>query len=203
MNICRNRAFSFLFSDGGSEKLNALQAVDSHKFPRHFVEMKQQVGLAPAAIVSAQRSLDSSVLKSLDTNKPLRNLTSLSTSLISTAIKKLSSAEDGPRSDATSKENEQPESDGFATNPYISIARARDSLRKRDKYKKKESEISRLEGELSEVRKKNETERIALQDLEALLIKRRRRVEKCRRLSEAQSSYRASLEKMIRDAMHQ
>jgi hypothetical protein len=38
--------------------------------------------------------------------------------------------------------------------------------------------------------------------LEALLIKRKRRVEKCRRLAEAQSNYKAVLEKMIRDAMH-
>ena len=40
-------------------------------------------------------------------------------------------------------------------------------------------------------------------ELELVLIKRRRRAEKCRRLAEAQSSYRVMLEKMIRDAMHQ
>eukprot|EP00268_Persea_americana_P062740 TRINITY_DN8065_c0_g1_i5.p1 TRINITY_DN8065_c0_g1~~TRINITY_DN8065_c0_g1_i5.p1 ORF type:complete len:442 (-),score=122.26 TRINITY_DN8065_c0_g1_i5:324-1649(-) len=53
------------------------------------------------------------------------------------------------------------------------------------------------------MKEKNDVERLALQDLESLLIKRRRRVEKCRRLAESQSSYRTLLEKMIGDAMHQ
>lgn len=60
-----------------------------------------------------------------------------------------------------------------------------------------------MEDELNELKQKNEEDRIALQELEALLIKRKQRVEKCRRLAEAQSSYKVLLEKMIRDAMHQ
>ncbi|XP_020269724.1 myosin-3 [Asparagus officinalis] len=184
----RNRAFSFLFLDGSCEELNALQAVDSHSFPQHFVEMKQKLGLAPAALVSTNRNSESSVLKPVNMNKSLRPNSPY-------LVQRMT-----PN---TSKENEPPESDEFANNPYLTITRARDSLRQRGDSKKKEAEMSQLEDELNEFRQKNEEERIALQDLEALLIKRRRRVEKCRRLSEAQASYRALLEKMIRDAMHQ
>lgn len=68
---------------------------------------------------------------------------------------------------------------------------------------KKLSEIKNLDDELNELKAKNEVERLGLQELELTLIKRRRRAEKCRRLAEAQSTYKASLEKMIRDAMHQ
>lgn len=69
--ISRNRAFSFLFCDGGNEELSSLQAVESHAFPQHFSDVKKQVGLAPAAIVSTRRS-DASVLKTLDINRSSR-----------------------------------------------------------------------------------------------------------------------------------
>jgi hypothetical protein len=62
----------FLFADGANEELNSLQAVETHAFPHHFAEMKKKVGLAPAAIVSARGS-DSSVLKSIDANRPVRS----------------------------------------------------------------------------------------------------------------------------------
>lgn len=68
----RNRAFAFLFADGASEELSALQAVEAHAFPQHFSEMTKKVGLAPAAIVTARGS-DSPVLRSLDANRPLRS----------------------------------------------------------------------------------------------------------------------------------
>ena len=67
-----NRAFTFLFADGASEELSSLQAVEAHAFPHHFADMKKKVGLAPAAIVSARGS-DSSVLKSVDANRPVRS----------------------------------------------------------------------------------------------------------------------------------
>lgn len=192
-----------MFSDGGGEELNALQTVESHSFPQHFIDTEQHVGLAPAAIVSMQRNSDPSVLKPLDINKSLRHNSPFP------GIKKFTSTEDEAALNMAiqryrpSKENEQPESDDFSTNPYLSITRARDSLRQREECKKKEAEMSQLEDEVNELRQKNEAERVALQDLEALLIKRRRRAEKCRRLAEAQASYKALLEKMIRDAMHQ
>jgi hypothetical protein len=72
LKLCRNRAFAFLFADGASEELSAVQAVDGHAFPQHFSEMKKKVGLAPAAIVSSRGS-DSSVLRSLDANRPVRS----------------------------------------------------------------------------------------------------------------------------------
>lgn len=55
-----------------SEELSSLQAVEAHAFPHHFADMKKKVGLAPAAIVSARGS-DSSVLKSVDANRPVRS----------------------------------------------------------------------------------------------------------------------------------
>lgn len=64
--FCRHRAFSFLFSEGENEELNSSQTVDSHSFPQHFVESKQKLGLAPAAIVASRRE---SALQSLDYNK--------------------------------------------------------------------------------------------------------------------------------------
>ncbi|EES00205.1 hypothetical protein BDA96_03G050300 [Sorghum bicolor] len=197
----RNRAFAFLFTHGASEELNSLQVVEAHAFPQHFSEMKTKVGLAPAAIVSSRGS-DNSVLKSLDANRPLRP----SYPLI--AAKKFTGDRDenvnlagqGPNS---TKENNNPDADGYISNPYLSIAMARDSLRQREEAKKKQAELTELENEANELKQMNEEERVAIQGLEALLIKRRRRVEKCRRLAEAQSNYKAVLEKMIRDAMHQ
>ena len=51
----RHRAFSFLFSEGEDHELNASQIVDSHSFPQHFFALKEEVGLAPAAIVESRR----------------------------------------------------------------------------------------------------------------------------------------------------
>ncbi|KAL2332423.1 hypothetical protein Fmac_020004 [Flemingia macrophylla] len=49
----RHRAFSFLFYEGENQELNASQIVDSHSFPQHFFGLKEEVGLAPAAIVES------------------------------------------------------------------------------------------------------------------------------------------------------
>ncbi|KAG6494776.1 uncharacterized protein LOC121991818 [Zingiber officinale] len=186
----RSRALSFLFYDGGSEELNTQQAVDAHRFPQHFVNMEREVGLGPAAIVSSVRGTDASVLRPLDANRSIRQHYPL------VAAKKITK-EDRPHCEATQN------CENYDRNPYLSIATARNSLRQREDIMKKKAEIHNLEDELSELKQKNEEDRIALQELEALLIKRRQRVEKCRRLSEAQSSYKVLLEKMIRDAMHQ
>lgn len=102
-----------------------------------------------------------------------------------------------------SKKNNKPDANNDDDNPYLNIAMARDSLRQKEENKRKLVEIDQLDDELNDLKRKNETERLTLQELETVLIKRRRRVEKCRRLAEAQSSYKALLEKMIRDAMHQ
>ncbi|KAJ0985639.1 hypothetical protein J5N97_003995 [Dioscorea zingiberensis] len=198
----RNRAFSFMFPGGGSEELNALQTIESHRFPQHFIEMKQQLGLAPAALVPSQGNAHASVLRPLDINRSLKSCPGSSLSV----GRKYSAEEDDGNNMAIqriglytdSKENDKPDA-----NPYLSIAIARDSLRHRDETKKKQTEMNQLDVELNELKQKNESERVALQHLEELLIKKRRRVEKCRRLAEAQSTYRALLEKMIRDAMHQ
>ncbi|XP_004305311.1 PREDICTED: uncharacterized protein LOC101300839 [Fragaria vesca subsp. vesca] len=177
----RHRAFSFLFAEGENEELNSLQTVDSHCFPQHFEESKQNVGLAPAAIVVSRRESygSSSALKSLDYNKqiPARKV-----------------------KPSNSKENEDP---NFVTNPYQAIVMARDSLKQREEAAKMQAEIQSLDDEVNELQQKNEDEKVTIQNLEQTLIKRRRRAEKCRRLAEAQLSYKSTLEKMIRDAMHQ
>ena len=99
-----------------------------------------------------------------------------------------------------SKENEDPD---MVSNPYQAIVMARDSLRQREGTAKMQAEIQKLDDEVSELKQKTEEEKLTIQDLELVLIKRRRHAEKHRRLAESQSSYRAILEKMIRDAMHQ
>ncbi|KAJ0007442.1 hypothetical protein Pint_30014 [Pistacia integerrima] len=183
----RHRAFSFLFLEGENEEINDSQTVESHCFPHHFIESKEKLGLAPAAIVLSRReSHDSSMaLKSLDYNRQMRSQ--------SPAI-----ARKGKNN--VSKENENPD---FVTNPYQAIVLARDSLKQREESQKMQFEIQKLEDDVSDMGRKNEEEKLAIQDLEFELIKRRRRAEKCRRLAEAQNSYRTMLEKMIRDAMHQ
>jgi wobble nucleotide-excising tRNase len=80
---------------------------------------------------------------------------------------------------------------------------ARDSLKQKEAAHKMQAEILSLDDEVNEIKRNDDEEKLSIQDLELTLIKRRRRAEKCRRLAEAQSSYRTMLERMIRDAMHQ
>ncbi|XP_050232548.1 uncharacterized protein LOC126681162 [Mercurialis annua] len=182
----RHRAFSFLFLEAENEELNDSQTVDSHSFPQHFMESREKLGLAPAAIVVSRRELYDT-LKSLDYNRQTRSQSP------AIAARKVRGSRD-------SKENENPD---FARNPHQAIVIARDSLKQREESQKMQSEIQKLDEEVNEMRRKNDDEKLVIQDLELALIKRRRRAEKCRRLAEAQSSYRTMLEKMIRDAMHQ
>lgn len=213
MNIIgRHRAFSFLFSEGENEELNSSQAVNSHSFPQHFVESKEQLGLAPAAIVASRRESygSSSILQSVDYNRLRSHSPAIGrcTKKRNYAFRFLSniiSSQINPcfsfylvvlaaRRVKTSKENE---------NPYQAIVMARDSLKQREETAKMQAEVLKLDDEVNGMRRKNEEEKLSIQDLEMELIKRRRRAEKCRKLAEAQSSYRTMLEKMIRDAMHQ
>ncbi|XVF24875.1 hypothetical protein REPUB_Repub13aG0165000 [Reevesia pubescens] len=184
----RHRAFSFFFAEGENEEINSSQTVESHSFPHHFMKSKEQFGLAPAAVVVTRRELydTSSALKSLDCNRQIRPQSPI------IAARKMKSS--------VLKENENPD---FVTNPYQAIVMTRDSLKHREDAHKMQSKIQKSDEEVTEIRKKNDEEKYAIQDLEVELIKRRRRAEKCRRLAEAQSSYRTMLEKMIRDAMHQ
>ncbi|KAD6118703.1 hypothetical protein E3N88_09974 [Mikania micrantha] len=183
----RHRGFYLLFSNGECEELNDSQTVDSHCFPQPFNESKKKSGLAPAAIVLSRKESNDTLLalQSVDINK--RHTTN---SPIASRKSRQS----------MSKENEIPD---FVTNPYQAIVIARDSLRQREETAKKQAEIDKLDEEMLELKRKNEEERTSIQDLESLLIKKRRRAEKSRRLAEAQSSYKGMLEKMIRDAMHQ
>ncbi|KAJ6706314.1 HNH ENDONUCLEASE [Salix purpurea] len=164
------------------------QSVESHSFPQHFIESREKLGLAPAAVVVSRReSYDSSLtLKSLDYNRQMR---SHSPANASRKVKP-----------SVLKENEDPD---FVRNPYQAIVLARNSLKQKEAAHKMQGEMLSLDDEVKEIKRKNDEEKLSIQDLELTLIKRRRRAEKCRRLAEAQSSYRTMLEKMIRDAMHQ
>lgn len=69
----RHRAFSYLFSEAEEHELNASQIVDSHCFPQHFFGLKEEVGLAPAAIVESRReSYDKLALRPMDYNRKPR-----------------------------------------------------------------------------------------------------------------------------------
>ncbi|CAA6672701.1 unnamed protein product [Spirodela intermedia] len=191
----RNRAFSFLFKGGEDEVFKELNITES-PFTQQFLEKKRLIGLAPAAITGSQKYSDRSVLKSVN-HRSSRLPWPSSPSL-----------DDGEgfckgihRSRARiSKENEDP---NIYSNEYLSIAMARDSLREMEEAKRKQAAIRGLDEEMKDLSGRNEEERVTLQDLEVSLIRKRRRVEKCRRLAEAQASYRSQLERMIRDAMHQ
>ncbi|CAK9324609.1 unnamed protein product [Citrullus colocynthis] len=184
----RRRAFSFLFFEGENEELNTSQTVESHSFPQHFVEAKERLGFAPAAIVLSRRECydSSSPLRSLDYNRQPRP------SIPIVAAQKVKPE--------LLKENENPD---FVTNPYQAIVMARDSLRQRDERAKLKAEIQRVDDEVNDMKLNNEEEKLTIQELELKLIKHKRRAEKCRRLAEAQSSHKTMLEKMIRDTMHQ
>ncbi|MED6170987.1 hypothetical protein PIB30_036449 [Stylosanthes scabra] len=185
----RHRAFSFLFSEGENHELNASQIVDSHSFPQHFIGLKEKVGLAPAAIVESRREpFDALALRHLDYN--YKKPRPMSQAIVSS--RKVNAN--------LLKENEDPE---FVKNPYQAIVMARDSLKQREEANKMQTEIQKLDNEVDELKLKNEEEKLVIEDLEMTLIKRRRKAEKCRRLAEAQSSYRSMLEKMIRDTIHQ
>lgn len=69
--------------------------------------------------------------------------------------------------------------------------------------RKKIEEITQLDQHFKKLKQINEAEALALEDLEYVLIKHRRRSEKQRRVSDTQSSYKQCVEKMIRDTMHQ
>ncbi|GER31213.1 hypothetical protein STAS_07196 [Striga asiatica] len=182
----RRRAFSWLFSEGESEELNSSQTVESHVFPQHFLESKGKLGLAAAGLVLSRRESSDAPLKSLDLNRRPR-----STIPIVAALKK------------TKHYPDENENAIMAVNLYQAIALARDSLKQREETAKMHAEIQKLDNEVCELQQKTEEEKVSIQELELVLMKKRRRAEKCRRLAESQCSYRTMLEKMIRDAMHQ
>ncbi|XP_061365093.1 uncharacterized protein LOC133308479 [Gastrolobium bilobum] len=183
----RHRAFSFLFSEGENHELNSSQIVDSHSFPQHFFGLKEEIGFAPAAIIGSRReTYDTLALRQEDYNRKPRPIPKPVASRKSKCN--------------LLKENEDPE---FDKNPYQAILMARDSLKQREENTRVQAEIQKLDNEMNEMKLTNEEEKQILQDLELVLIKSRRKAEKCRRLEEAQCSYRTMLEKMIRDTTHQ
>ncbi|XP_047306793.1 uncharacterized protein LOC124910219 isoform X2 [Impatiens glandulifera] len=178
----RNRAFSWLFMEGANQELNVSQTVESHLFPQHFDESKEKIGLAPAAVVLTRGEFNDTSVNSLDFNRRPRS----NSPIMGARILRSNSLKE--------KENE---------NPYKAIVMARDSLRHKEAAENMQVEIQKLDNDMNELKQIAEEEKIAIQELELVLIKRRRRAEKCRRVAEAQSSHRIMIEKMIRDSMHQ
>ncbi|KAJ6711745.1 TRICHOHYALIN [Salix purpurea] len=151
------------------------------------ISVNQFLSIFASSSSDFRESYDSSLaLKSLDHNRQIRPHSP------AIASRKMKSS--------ALKENE---SSDFVTNPYQAIVMARDSLKQKEAAHKMQAEILNLDDEVNEIKRNDEEEKLTIQDLELTLIKRRRRAEKCRRLAEAQSSYRTMLERMIRDAMHQ
>lgn len=72
-----------------------------------------------------------------------------------------------------------------------------------EEKREKETEIAELEKTVLNLKQQNEKERLHAVELETVLTKHKRAVEKQRRWAETQSSYRLCLERMIRDTMHQ
>jgi DNA polymerase III delta prime subunit len=92
-----------------------------------------------------------------------------------------------------------------ATALVVSGIQKEQTMRKvqEEEKKKKEEELILLEDELKILRSHNDEEKCLLEELERILAKERKRVEKQRKWSETQSQYRLCLDKMIRDTMHQ
>ncbi|KVH98006.1 hypothetical protein Ccrd_023767 [Cynara cardunculus var. scolymus] len=155
ISVNQHRGFYLLFSNGENEELNASQTVESHCFPQPFNESWKKSGLAPAAVVVSRKESNDALLalQSIDINRR---------HTMNSPI-----------------ENEVPE---MVTNPYQAMVVARDSLRQQEETVKKQAEIEKLDEEVVQLKQKNEEERTSIQDLELLLIKKRRRAEKCRRL---------------------
>lgn len=76
-------------------------------------------------------------------------------------------------------------------------------IMREEEKREKEHEIAELEETVMNLKQQNEKERLSAIQLEAVLTKHKRSVEKQRRWAEAQSSHRLCLERMIRDTMHQ
>ncbi|KAG0604219.1 hypothetical protein M758_10G154000 [Ceratodon purpureus] len=76
-------------------------------------------------------------------------------------------------------------------------------IMREEEKREKETEIAELEKTVLNLKQQNEKERLHAVELETVLTKHKRAVEKQRRWAETQSSYRLCLERMIRDTMHQ
>ncbi|GLJ44218.1 hypothetical protein SUGI_0923400 [Cryptomeria japonica] len=224
----RQRAFSSMFYSGKSEQLHEVMVVESHTWPQHFLRKKRQLGLAPAAIVRVQKDKDvDGILGILNTKESILNGTPASRGwkveedeTYSIRIPKFRpsySKENGEFENGFKVQKndqyclkggvwEMKENMGDYYNSKNAFFRAKQKeldLKLKGEEVRKWQEISQLDQELNEMQRINEAERLALEDLEFVLIKQRRRTEKQRRLAETQASYKQCLEKMIRDTMHQ
>ncbi|GLJ55852.1 hypothetical protein SUGI_1199280 [Cryptomeria japonica] len=223
----RQRAFSLLFFAGENEPFTELLVADCHSWPQHFRERKSQIGLAPAAIVRIHKQTNDT-LKPQNGTPGRRRWTVEEEDALRQAVRRF-----GPGNWKEIKENEplfrnrstvqikdkyrlvkedweleKENKRGYLSGKELILSTAiqKESRLKKlreDEIQRKAEEISELNKELKELQQQNEAEGLVLEDLESILIKHRRRLEKQRRWSEAQSSYRICLENMIRDTMHQ
>ncbi|GAU11049.1 hypothetical protein TSUD_113420 [Trifolium subterraneum] len=107
----RHRGFSFLFSEGENHEFHDTQIVDSHSFPQHSIILKEEVGLAPAAIVESRRDpYDALALRQINHSQKTRPMSPAIVASRKTKGNVL-------------KENEDP---NFVKNSYQAIVMARD-----------------------------------------------------------------------------
>ncbi|KAH9297972.1 hypothetical protein KI387_029654 [Taxus chinensis] len=218
----RQRAFSYMFFSGKSEQLHEVMVVECHSWPQHFLHKKRQLGLAPAAIVRVQKDKDmDGILETLNMNRSIKTVEEGATSCKEILKLKPSYSKENRETErsfnAQNKDKqyclEEGDWEGKANmvdfnKSKIVFSRAMQKelslkLKGEEEIRKKQGEICQLDQELKELQMTNEAERLALEDLEFVLIKQRRRTEKQRRLAETQASYKQCMEKMIRDTMHQ
>eukprot|EP01018_Ginkgo_biloba_P004058 Gb_34647 [translate_table: standard] len=229
----RQRAFSLMFFSGKSEQLDEILVVDCHSWPQHFLEKKRQFGIAPAAIVRVQKEMDGTLkpLNSNRRTKPGANTgrrwvveedeavckaiqnfrpgyskesKEFEPMLTNNSIVQMKDTHRLKKGDLDLNKENMSDLENMQMT-FSRCLQKETSLKqiREQEIRKKQDEIAEFDQELMQMKQINEAERLALEDLESVLMKHKRRAEKQRRLAETQSSYRVCIEKMIRDAMHQ
>ncbi|MCO5601932.1 hypothetical protein L7F22_056058 [Adiantum nelumboides] len=210
----RHRAFPFFFLSGENEQLNSCKVVQSHSWPRHFKERKNQVGLAAAALVQVQ-NVSSGALQSVDTNyrvaKQVYPVAGFAGNCNGAFRRDSQILGVDYSKDSELKHTRKGECALDKENEGLVIAKGSAPLQREYQWKHqidedkklRVEESAQLEKELQLMKAQNVKEKAVLDQLEHNLAKQKKRVEKQRRWSETQSQYRLCLEKMIRDTLHQ
>ncbi|MCO5607912.1 hypothetical protein L7F22_062114 [Adiantum nelumboides] len=219
------RAFSLLFPHGDDSNHSELK---SHYWPQHFKQKAKQDGFAAAAIVKVRKHKDP--CSQSDINKLNLSDCSLGAQTgqpwcaeeeaLLIALQKYRPAKWAERMNLKEKENNAfqhiPFSDSGVENACESELMVRQSSALSSLQQEKEvgetlshkmqltkNQVAQLEEELRAVKQHNEREKVALGELEGILEKHKKRVEKQQRWSESQAHYRQCLERIIRDTLYQ
>ncbi|KAI5066782.1 hypothetical protein GOP47_0017310 [Adiantum capillus-veneris] len=217
----RQRAFSLLFPQGDGSNHSDLE---SHYWPQHFKQKAKQDGFAAAAIVKVRKKKEH--FSGMDTHMlnvsgaPIGQPWRAEEEALLVALQKYRPVNWAERINLMEKENtsfqHNRSSDSGAEIECERELMARhtstsSSLQQEmevcetlsQKIQQTKDEVTQLEKELGVVKQHNEREKVGLQELEDILEKHKKRVEKQRRWSESQSHYRQCLERIIRDTLYQ